>query len=56
MRTRQGETEELCKWTVDVSVLPNFRRAADTPSQNGFYTGTPAAAPVVRALTDEGRV
>ncbi|KIP01522.1 hypothetical protein PHLGIDRAFT_96918 [Phlebiopsis gigantea 11061_1 CR5-6] len=36
--TDEGETEELCKWTVDVSVLPNFRRAADTPSQNGFYT------------------
>ena len=49
-RTWQGETEELCKWTVDLSVLPSFQRAADTPSHNGFYTGTPVAASRARVL------
>ncbi|KAL8291455.1 hypothetical protein RQP46_002433 [Phenoliferia psychrophenolica] len=26
--TDEGETAELCRWTVDLSVLPNFRRIA----------------------------
>lgn len=36
--TDEGETTELCKWTVDLSSLPSFRNnAASQPS--GFYTG-----------------
>ncbi len=31
---------ELCKWTVDLSVLPSFQEDANTPQANGFYTGT----------------
>jgi hypothetical protein len=35
----QGETLELCKWTVDLGQLPSFRLNAATPRPNGFYTG-----------------
>ncbi|KAJ3557489.1 hypothetical protein NM688_g1454 [Phlebia brevispora] len=34
---RQGETMELCKWTVDLSVLPSFQQHAASPHPNGFY-------------------
>jgi hypothetical protein len=34
----EGETNELCKWTVDLSSLPTFRQNAATPQMNGFYT------------------
>ncbi|THG99119.1 hypothetical protein EW026_g3173 [Hermanssonia centrifuga] len=36
--TDEGETVELCKWTVDLSVLPSFQEDANTPQANGFYT------------------
>jgi len=32
----EGETNELCKWTVDLSSLPNFRENANL--SGGFYT------------------
>ena len=35
-RTLQGETTELCKWTVDLGTLPTFQNA---PPNQGFYTG-----------------
>lgn len=31
---------ELCKWTVDLGVLPSFQQNAGMPQPNGFYTGT----------------
>lgn len=34
--TDEGETVELCKWTVDLASLPTFRQHAHT--QGGFYT------------------
>jgi hypothetical protein len=34
--TDEGETTELCKWSVDLSALPTFQRNA--LSQTGFYT------------------
>lgn len=36
--TDEGETMELCKWTVDLSSLPNFQQNANMPHPNGFYT------------------
>ena len=36
--TDEGETVELCKWTVDLASLPTFRQHAQT-TQGGFYTG-----------------
>jgi len=36
----QGETVELCKWTVDIGSLPSFQENANMPTQDGFYTGT----------------
>ncbi len=36
--TDEGETTELCKWTVDLSSLPAFQQGA--LSGDGFYTGT----------------
>ncbi|KAJ3572787.1 hypothetical protein NP233_g2855 [Leucocoprinus birnbaumii] len=35
--TDEGETTELCKWTVDLSSLPSFRNNAATQA-GGFYT------------------
>lgn len=35
----QGETTELCKWTVDLSSLPTFQQNASVLQPNGFYTG-----------------
>lgn len=35
--TDEGETIELCKWTVDLSNLPSFQQQAATV-QGGFYT------------------
>lgn len=35
----QGETTELCKWTVDLSVLPSFQQNMTVSPSNGFYTG-----------------
>ncbi len=37
--TDEGETVELCKWTVDISTLPTFRQNAANPPPGGFYTG-----------------
>jgi hypothetical protein len=34
----EGETDELCKWTVDLSSLPTFRENASVIQMNGFYT------------------
>ncbi|THH28180.1 hypothetical protein EUX98_g6007 [Antrodiella citrinella] len=36
--TDEGETTELCKWTVDLSVLPSFQQNAVRQAGNGFYT------------------
>ncbi|KAF8604383.1 actin-like ATPase domain-containing protein [Ceratobasidium sp. AG-I] len=36
--TDEGETSELCKWTVDLSTLPSFQEHARMGNQNGFYT------------------
>ncbi|KAJ3500666.1 hypothetical protein NLJ89_g9692 [Agrocybe chaxingu] len=36
--TDEGETTELCKWTVDLSSLPTFRQNASLPQMSGFYT------------------
>lgn len=36
--TDEGETMELCKWTVDLSTLPSFQQNANIPHRNGFYT------------------
>ncbi|KAH8101329.1 actin-like ATPase domain-containing protein [Cristinia sonorae] len=36
--TDEGETIELCNWTVDLSVLPSFQQYAAVPRPNGFYT------------------
>ncbi|KAF8556771.1 actin-like ATPase domain-containing protein [Imleria badia] len=36
--TDEGETTELCKWTVDLSSLPTFQQNANIPQPNGFYT------------------
>ncbi|KAI0255423.1 actin-like ATPase domain-containing protein [Lactifluus subvellereus] len=36
--TDEGETVELCKWTVDIGSLPSFQENASMPAQNGFYT------------------
>lgn len=37
--TDEGETFELCKWTVDLSSLPAFQQNASMPQPGGFYTG-----------------
>lgn len=37
--TDEGETAELCKWTVDLSSLPTFQQNAALPQPGGFYTG-----------------
>jgi len=34
----EGETTELCKWTVDLASLPSFRTNSATHA-GGFYTG-----------------
>lgn len=36
--TDEGETVELCKWTVDLSSLPTFQQNASLPQPGGFYT------------------
>ncbi|KAG8787696.1 hypothetical protein FRC15_008371 [Serendipita sp. 397] len=41
--TDEGETIELCKWTVDLGTLPPFQQYAQ--SQQGFYTGTRTCTP-----------
>lgn len=40
--TDEGETAELCKWTVDLSSLPTFQQNATAPQPGGFYTGEKA--------------
>jgi len=35
--TDEGETNELCKWTVDLGNLPSFQHQANSAS-GGFYT------------------
>lgn len=37
--TDEGETTELCKWTVDLSSLPTFKQNAAILQTGGFYTG-----------------
>ncbi|KAF5361454.1 hypothetical protein D9758_006262 [Tetrapyrgos nigripes] len=34
----EGETDELCKWTVDLSSLPAFQQSALVSQSGGFYT------------------
>jgi len=36
--TDEGETTELCKWTVDLGILPTFQQNSQMPNPNGFYT------------------
>ncbi|KAK7035357.1 hypothetical protein VNI00_011888 [Paramarasmius palmivorus] len=36
--TDEGETTELCKWTVDLSSLPAFQHNASMGQSSGFYT------------------
>uniref|UniRef100_A0A0W0G1N0 Actin-like ATPase domain-containing protein n=1 Tax=Moniliophthora roreri TaxID=221103 RepID=A0A0W0G1N0_MONRR len=36
--TDEGETTELCKWTVDLSSLPAFQHNASMGQSGGFYT------------------
>ncbi|CAE6398596.1 unnamed protein product [Rhizoctonia solani] len=36
--TDEGETTELCKWTVDLSTLPSYGEHARMGGTNGFYT------------------
>ncbi|TFK47219.1 actin-like ATPase domain-containing protein [Heliocybe sulcata] len=36
--TDEGETTELCKWTVDLASLPSFQQNANMPHASGFYT------------------
>jgi len=36
--TDEGETTELCKWTVDLSSLPTFQQNASVAQPTGFYT------------------
>lgn len=37
--TDEGETLELCRWTVDLGSLPGFQQNANNPQPGGFYTG-----------------
>jgi hypothetical protein len=37
--TDEGETTEICKWTVDLAPLPSFQQAAAGSQFGGFYTG-----------------
>jgi len=36
--TDEGETNELCKWSVDLASLPAFQQNAAVPQVGGFYT------------------
>lgn len=36
--TDEGEIQELCKWSVDLGMLPTFQMHANMPHPNGFYT------------------
>jgi len=36
--TDEETTNELCKWTVDLTTLPTFQRNISIPQPNGFYT------------------
>lgn len=36
--TDEGETIELCRWTVDLGTLPSFQQHANNPQPGGFYT------------------
>lgn len=45
--TDEGETMELCRWTVDLSVLPNFQQQASVPRAGGFYCGAPLSLPLL---------
>lgn len=35
----EGETQELCRWTVDLGTLPTFQQHANASNPSGFYTG-----------------
>jgi hypothetical protein len=43
---------ELCKWTVDLSVLPSYQENASLPHANGFYTGRSERTSGVGSLTN----
>ena len=36
--TDEGPTEELCKWSVDLGMLPSFQMHTHMHHPNGFYT------------------
>ncbi|KZT37177.1 hypothetical protein SISSUDRAFT_1071277 [Sistotremastrum suecicum HHB10207 ss-3] len=36
--TDEGETQELCRWTVDLGTLPTFQQHANASNPSGFYT------------------
>lgn len=36
--TDEGPMNELCKWSVDLGMLPSFQQNAAMPNPNGFYT------------------
>lgn len=38
--TDEGETTEVCKWTVDLSSLPTFIQNSNMHNSGGFYTGS----------------
>ena len=46
---------ELCKWTVDLSVLPSYQENASLPHSNGFYTGRSEHTSAFCSLTDFAR-
>jgi hypothetical protein len=51
--TDEGETTELCKWSVDLSALPSFQRNASNPHNTGFYTGAkPSFIPIAPDLLE----
>lgn len=50
--TDEGETTELCKWTVDLSSLPTFRQNASLVQSGGFYTGKQASLPVQEIISN----
>ena len=37
--TDEGEMKELCRCTVDLGVLPNYKQQVDAQPFGGFYTG-----------------
>jgi hypothetical protein len=56
----EGETTELCKWTVDLSSLPAFQQNALAGQGSGFYTdfeiGLELDSAEVRGILTDGNV